>query len=81
MKLSRRPRVDLPSPISPRPESVHLITEYVLNLSIGSQAEYDVTPLYELCMNDARLGDFERQELTWVFMSLQLRAAVVTEAS
>jgi len=64
-----------------KPESVHLLTEYVLNMSMSSQGDNDVTPLYETYMNDSRLGDLEKQELMWVYMSLQLKLATHPEGS
>lgn len=47
-------------------------------MSLSSEGDNDVTPLYEQYVNDVRLGEIERQELMWVFMSLQLKGAGVT---
>ncbi len=58
-----------------RPESVHLLTEYVLNMSMSARADNDITPLYETYLQDARLSQFEKEELLWVYMSLQLQPA------
>ncbi len=55
-----------------RSENVHLLTEYVLNMSMSARTDNDITPLYETYLSDARLGEFEREELMWVYMSLQL---------
>ncbi len=55
-----------------KPENVHLLTEYVLNLSMSARGENDITPLYETYLSDTRLGEFEREELMWVYLSLQL---------
>lgn len=60
-----------------RPESVHLLTEFVLNMSLSAEGDNDVTPLYEQYVSDIRLGEIERQELMWVYMSLQLKTAGV----
>ncbi len=57
------------------PDAVHLLTEFVLNLALSATGENDLTPLYESYIGDGRLGDTERQELMWVYMSLQLRSA------
>ncbi len=59
-------------------ENVHLLTEYVLNLSISARADNDITPLYETYLGDARLGEFEKEELMWVYMSLQLTPPVAS---
>ena len=61
-------------------ENVHLLTEYVLNLSISARGDNDITPLYETYLNDHRLGEFEKEELMWVYMSLQLAPPVESEA-
>ena len=62
-----------------RTENVHLLTEYVLNLSISARGENDITPLYETYLGDSRLGDFEKEELMWVYMSLQLAPPILAE--
>ncbi len=63
-----------------KPESVHLLTEYVLNLSMSAREDNDITPLYETYSQDARLSQFEREELLWVYMSLQLQPTGPGEA-
>ncbi len=54
-------------------ESVHLLTEYVLNMSMSARDDNDITPLYETYLRDARLTQVEKEELVWVYMSLQLQ--------
>lgn len=79
MKFLRGPsQVDRPAGLNLRPENVHLLTEYVLNLSISSRGDNDITPLYETYLGDTRLGDFEKEELMWVYMSLQLAPPVAS---
>ncbi len=74
MRFSRgSPRVEVSGGIALKPENVHLLTEYVLNLSMSAGWDNDITPLYETYMRDTRLSDFEKEELLWVFMSLQLK--------
>ncbi len=70
--LRGSPPVDVSGGIRVNPESVHLLTEYVLNLSMSARTENDITPLYETYLSDARLSEFEREELMWVYLSLQL---------
>jgi len=57
-----------------KPESVHLLTEYVLNMSMSAREDNDITPLYETYLRDGRLTEFEKEELMWVYMSLQLQS-------
>ncbi|HYM39401.1 MAG TPA: hypothetical protein VEY12_04550 [Thermoplasmata archaeon] len=77
--LRGSPQVEVSGGIRVKPESVHLLTEYVLNLSMSARSDYDITPLYETYLGDARLGDFEREELMWVYMSLQLTPPATSE--
>jgi hypothetical protein len=73
MRFLRGPaQVDVSGGIRVKQESVHLLTEYVLNMSMSARTDNDITPLYEAYLSDARLGEFEREELMWVYMSLQL---------
>ncbi len=73
-RVCRRDRIpSLAASVSVSPDAVHLLTEYVLNLTMSATEDNDVTPLYEEYIRDARFGDVERQELMWVYMSLQLR--------
>ena len=62
-------------------QNVHLLTEYVLNLSMSARADNDIIPLYETYLSDDRLGDFEKEELMWVYMSLQLKPPVAAGAT
>lgn len=55
-------------------ESMHLLTEYVLHMSITSLADGDITPLYEEYLGDPRLGFSEKEELTQAYLALQLRS-------
>jgi hypothetical protein len=73
--LRGSPPVDVSGGIRVNPESVHLLTEYVLNLSMSARTDNDITPLYETYLGDTRLSEFEREELMWVYMSLQLTPA------
>lgn len=63
------------------PESVHLLTEYVLNMSMSARGDNDITPLYETYLRDARLTEFEKEELAWVYLSLQLQPSAPAEES
>jgi len=44
-------------------------------MSITSLGDGDITPLYEDYMNDLRLGDFGRRELTHAFRARRAKAA------
>ena len=77
--LRGHPQVDGPGRIPVATENVHLLTEYVLNLSMSARADNDITPLYETYLSDIRLGDFEKEELMWVYMSLQLTPPIASE--
>ncbi len=80
MRFLREPaKVEVSGGVRLKPESVHLLTEYVLNLSMSARADNDITALYETYLGDARLSDFEREELMWVYMSLQLTPPVASE--
>ncbi len=72
---------DVPEGMHVKSENVHLLTEYVLNLSISARSDNDITPLYETYLSDARLGEFEREELMWVYMSLQLTPPATAEGA
>jgi hypothetical protein len=61
-----------------KPETVHLLTEYVLNLSMSARGDNDITPLYEAYLKDPRLDELEKEELMWVYMSLQLTPAMAS---
>ncbi len=50
----------------------HVLTEYVLNMAVSALARADITPLYELYMNDPRLCDDDREELARAYLLLQM---------
>ncbi len=77
--LRSAPQVGVSAGVQVKTENVHLLTEYVLNLSISARGDNDITPLYEAYLSDRRLGDFEKEELMWVYMSLQLAPPVTSE--
>ncbi len=80
MKFLRgQPQENVSGGVRVKTENVHLLTEYVLNLSMSARGDNDITPLYETYLSDARLGDFEREELMWVYMSLQLTPPIAAE--
>ncbi len=82
MKFLRgQPQESAPVGLHIRTENVHLLTEYVLNLSISARGDNDITPLYETYLSDDRLGEFEREELMWVYMSLQLAPPMASEGA
>jgi len=58
-------------------DTLHLLSGYVLHMSITSLGEGDITPLYEDYMNDPRLGEFERRELTQAFRALRAKGSRV----
>ena len=73
MRFLRDPgRVNVSGGVRVNVDSVHLLTEYVLNMSMSARDDADITPLYDTYLNDSRLSDSEREELMWVYMSLQL---------
>ncbi len=51
-------------------DPLRILTDYVLLMSITCLGDLDVTPLYEEYIQDSRLGDAERAELTSVYRSL-----------
>ncbi len=80
MRFLRDPgRAQLSGAVRINVDSVHLLTEYVLNMSMSARNDNDITPLYETYLNDSRLSDSEREELMWVYMSLQLTPAMASE--
>lgn len=82
MRLLRGPgQIDVSGGVQVKSDSVHLLTEYVLNLSMSARSDNDITPLYETYLSDERLGEFEREELMWVYMSLQLRPRAPSEGA
>lgn len=69
----RRPRAVVSTSL-PGADPLRILTEYVLHMSITCLGDHDVTPLYEEYIQDSRLGDAERAELTAVYRSLLPRA-------
>lgn len=66
-------------PIVPvKPESLRLLTEYVLHMSITCLADEDIEPLYKEYIEDPRLGTLEKDELTQAYLALHLRSAQST---
>jgi hypothetical protein len=64
----------------PAADPLRIFSEYVLRMSITCLGEYDVTPPVEECVQDSRLGDAEREDLTEVYRNLLPRAASTTAA-
>ena len=56
---------------APPMDPLRLLVVYVLNMSMTSLGDHDVTPLYEEYIQDARLGDAEKAELTAIYRSLR----------
>jgi len=52
------------------PQSLHILSEYILHMSVTCLGDQDVTPLYEEYILDSRLGDAEKAELTAIYRSL-----------
>ncbi len=52
------------------PDSLHILSEYILHMSVTCLGDQDVTPLYEEYIQDSRLGDAEKAELTAIYRSL-----------
>ena len=75
----RRPMAVVSTPL-PATDPLRILSEYVLHMSITCLGEHDVTPLYEEYIQDARLGDAERAELTAVYRTLLPRTAVAAAA-
>ena len=59
------------------PESLHILTEYILHMSVTCLGDQDVTPLYEEYILDSRLGDAEKAELTAIYRSLHSVPSIV----
>ncbi len=70
MRLPWRKMKDVESARRAPPASLHLLTEYVLHMSVTCLGDEDVTPLYEEYIQDSRLGDAEKAELTAIYRSL-----------
>lgn len=74
--LFRRHKEKASSEVGPTADGLHLLSGYVLHMSITSLGDGDITPLYEEYMNDPRLGPFERKELTIAFRTLRERRSL-----
>jgi len=59
-------------------DSLHILTEYILHMSVTCLGDEDVTPLYEEYIQDSRLGDAEKAELTAIYRSLHSVPSIVT---
>lgn len=62
---------------TPTSDSLHILTEYILHMSVTCLGDEDVTPLYEEYIQDSRLGDAERAELTAIYRSLHSIPSIV----
>ena len=79
MRFLRDPgKVEVSGGVRLKPESVHLLTEYVLNMAISALAQADITPMYEDYMSDPRLSDEDRDELARAYLLLQMASAQAT---
>jgi len=58
-------------------DSLHILTEYILHMSVTCLGDEDVTPLYEEYIQDSRLGDAEKAELTAIYRSLHSVPSIV----
>ncbi len=70
MRFRWRKMKDAESARAPAPDSLHILTEYILHMSVTCLGDEDVTPLYEEYIHDSRLGDAEKAELTAIYRSL-----------
>ncbi len=59
------------------PDSLHILTEYILHMSVTCLGDEDVTPLYEEYIQDSRLGDAEKAELTAIYRTLHSVPSIV----
>ena len=62
---------------APTSDSLHILTEYILHMSVTCLGDEDVTPLYEEYIQDSRLGDAEKAELTAIYRSLHSVPSIV----
>ena len=72
--FSRKSRPRVPGVLTDA-NILRILGGYVLHMSITSLGDGDITPRYEDSMNDPRLGDFGRRELTQAFRALRAKAA------
>ena len=59
------------------PDSLHILTEYILHMSVTCLGDEDVTPLYEEYIQDSRLGDAEKAEFTAIYRTLHSVPSIV----
>jgi len=77
MRFQWRKVKDDASTRAPTSGSLHILTEYILHMSVTCLGDEDVTPLYEEYIQDSRLGDGEKAELTAIYRSLHSVPSVV----
>jgi len=68
---------DAESSRAPPPHSLHILSEYILHMSVTCLGDQDVTPLYEEYIRDSRPGDAEKAELTAIYRSLHSVPSIV----
>lgn len=68
---------DAESARNPPPDSLHILTEYILHVSVTYLGDEDVTPLYEEYIQDSRLRNAEKAELTAIYRSLHSVPSIV----
>ena len=77
MRFSWRKMKVAESGRTPTSDSLHILTEYILHMSVTCLGDEDVTPLYEEYIQDSRLGDAEKAELTAIYRSLHSVPSIV----
>ena len=77
MRFQWRRMKDARSTRAPSSDSLHILTEYILHMSVTCLGNEDVTPLYEEYIQDSRLGDAEKAELTAIYRSLHSVPSIV----
>ncbi len=78
MRFQWRRMKDAASAEARSSDSLHILTEYILHMSVTCLGDEDVTPLYEEYIQDSRLGDAEKAELTAIYRSLHSVPSIVT---
>jgi len=77
MRFPWRKMNDAESSRAPPPHSLHILSEYILHMSVTCLGDQDVTPLYEEYIQDSRLADAEKAELTAIYRSLHSVPSIV----
>ena len=77
MRFPWRKMKDAGSARALAPDSLHILTEYILHMSVTCLGDEDFTPLYEEYIQDSRLGDAEKAELTAIYRSLHSVPSIV----